>query len=91
MKGLLLKDFCLLKKQMKLMVVFVIFYAIWAVAAKIPSMMGTMVILLSIMMPITSMSYDEAGQWYQVNMFWGFWLHWEVLWSPQSAISSFYP
>ena len=38
MKGLLLKDFCLLKKQMKLMVVFVIFYAIWAVAAKIPSM-----------------------------------------------------
>ena len=64
MKGLLLKDFCLLKKQMKLMVVFVIFYAIWAVAAKIPSMMGTMVILLSIMMPITSMSYDEAGQWY---------------------------
>ena len=65
MKGLLLKDFCLLKKQMKLMVVFVIFYAIWAVAAKIPSMMGTMVILLSIMMPITSMSYDEAGQWYR--------------------------
>ncbi len=55
MKGLLLKDFCLLKKQMKLMVVFVIFYAICAVAAKIPSMMGTMVILLSIMMPITSM------------------------------------
>lgn len=65
MKGLLLKDFCLLKKQMKLMVVFVIFYAICAVAAKIPSMMGTMVILLSIMMPITSMSYDEAGQWYR--------------------------
>ena len=59
MKGLLLKDFCLLKKQMKLMVVFVIFYAICAVAAKIPSMMGTMVILLSIMMPITSMSYDD--------------------------------
>lgn len=29
MKGLLLKDFCLLKKQMKLMVVFVIFYATW--------------------------------------------------------------
>ena len=65
MKGLLLKDLCLLKKQMKLMVVFVIFYAICAVAAKIPSMMGTMVILLSIMMPITSMSYDEAGQWYR--------------------------
>lgn len=65
MKGLLLKDFCILKKQMKLMVVFVIFYAIWAVAAKMPTMMGTMVILLSIMMPISSMSYDEAGQWYR--------------------------
>ena len=50
---------------MKLMVVFVIFYAIWAVAAKMPTMMGTMVILLSIMMPISSMSYDEAGQWYR--------------------------
>ena len=65
MKGLLLKDFCILKKQMKLMVVLVIFYAIWAVAAKMPTMMGTMVILLSIMMPISSMSYDEAGQWYR--------------------------
>lgn len=65
MKGLLLKDFCILKKQMKLMVVFVIFYAIWAVSAKMPTMMGTMVILLSIMMPISSMSYDEAGQWYR--------------------------
>ena len=65
MKGLLLKDFCILKKHMKLMVVFVIFYAIWAVAAKMPTMMGTMVILLSIMMPISSMSYDEAGQWYR--------------------------
>ena len=53
------------EKQMKLMVVFVIFYAIWAVAAKMPTMMGTMVILLSIMMPISSMSYDEAGQWYR--------------------------
>ena len=50
---------------MKLMVVFVIFYAIWAVSAKMPTMMGTMVILLSIMMPISSMSYDEAGQWYR--------------------------
>ena len=50
---------------MKLMVVFVIFYAIWAVAAKMPTMMGTMVILLRIMMPISSMSYDEAGQWYR--------------------------
>ena len=65
MKGLLLKDFCILKKQIKLMVVFVIFYAIWAVAAKMPTMMGTMVILLSIMMPISSMPYDEAGQWYR--------------------------
>ena len=65
MKGLLLKDFCILKQQMKLMVVVVIFYAIWAVAAKMPTLMGTMVILLSIMMPISSMSYDEAGQWYR--------------------------
>lgn len=36
MKGLLLKDFCILKKQMKLMVVFVIFYAIWLLPQKCP-------------------------------------------------------
>lgn len=65
MKGLLYKDFCVLKKQVKILIVFVVFYAIWSVTAKIPSMMGTMVILLSIMMPISSMSYDEAGQWYR--------------------------
>ncbi|MDD3192615.1 MAG: ABC-2 transporter permease [Oscillospiraceae bacterium] len=65
MRGLLLKDFCVLRKQMKLVAIFVVFYAVWSIAAKTPSMMGTMVILLSIMMPITSMSYDESGQWYR--------------------------
>lgn len=65
MKGLLLKDFCILKKQMKIVAVLVVFYAIWAIVSKTPSMMGVMIILLSIMLPITSMSYDEAGQWYR--------------------------
>ncbi|MCI9406352.1 MAG: ABC-2 transporter permease [Oscillospiraceae bacterium] len=65
MKGLLYKDFCVLKKQVKILAVFVVFYAVWSVAAQVPTMMGTMVILLSIMMPISSMSYDEAGQWYR--------------------------
>lgn len=65
MKGLLYKDFCVLKKQVKILIVFVVFYAIWSVLAQIPSMMGTMVIILSIMLPISSMSYDETGQWYR--------------------------
>lgn len=65
MKGLLYKDFCVLRKQVKILLLFVVFYAIWSVVAQIPSMMGTMVILLSIMLPISSMSYDEAGQWYR--------------------------
>lgn len=65
MKGLLYKDFCVLRKQVKILLLFVVFYAVWSVAAQVPSMMGTMVILLSIMMPISSMSYDEAGQWYR--------------------------
>lgn len=65
MKGLLYKDFCVLKKQVKILIAFVVFYAVWSVVAQVPSMMGTMVILLSIMMPISSMSYDEAGQWYR--------------------------
>ncbi len=65
MKGLLYKDFCVLKKQVKILIIFVVFYAIWSVLAQIPSMMGTMVIILSIMLPISSMSYDETGQWYR--------------------------
>ena len=29
MKGLLYKDFCVLKKQVKILAVFVVFYAVW--------------------------------------------------------------
>ena len=64
MKGLLYKDFCVLKKQVKILVVFVLFYSVWAVVSNTPSMMSTMVVLISMMLPISSMSYDEAGQWY---------------------------
>lgn len=65
MKGLLYKDFCVLKKQVKILVVFVLFYSVWAVAANTPSMMSTMVVLISMMLPVSSMSYDEGGQWYR--------------------------
>lgn len=65
MKGLLIKDFCNLKKQIKLTGIFVILYTGWAVAMKMPSFIGVMLIFLSMTLPISSISYDEASQWYR--------------------------
>lgn len=63
MTGLLVKDFCILKKQLTTMLIFVLAYAVWSVAAKSPAMMGVMTILMSIMLPITSLSFDEYCKW----------------------------
>ena len=56
MKGLLIKDFCNLKKQIKLTGIFVILYTGWAVAMKMPSFIGVMLIFLSMTLPISSIS-----------------------------------
>ena len=63
MLGLLYKDFCNLKKQLRIVLLFVFLYGIYAVSADMPTIMGSLIIVFSIMMPITSMSYDESYQW----------------------------
>lgn len=63
MKGLLLKDLLTLKKQGKLMLVLVAFYAVYSYATKNTSMLGTMLAVICTMLPITTLSYDEYNKW----------------------------
>ena len=65
MLGLLYKDFCNLKKQVRIILIFVLLYSVYAITANMPAVMGSVIIVFSIMMPITSMSYDESYQWYR--------------------------
>ena len=60
MLGLLYKDFCNLKKQVRSILIFVLLYSVYAITANMPAVMGSVIIVFSIMMPITSMSYDES-------------------------------
>lgn len=63
MKGLLLKDLFALRKQGRVILVFSVFYFILGNTTGNLSMFGTMVIVLSAMLPITTMSYDEYHKW----------------------------
>lgn len=63
MKGLLLKDVLALKKQGKVYFLILGFYLVFSVATENTSMLGGMIILLCVMMPITTLSYDEYCKW----------------------------
>ena len=63
MKGLLLKDLFAIRRQGKILLVFVVVYSIYAVMVKNISMLGGMVVLMCAMMPITTMSFDEFCKW----------------------------
>ena len=63
MKGLLLKDIFAIRKQAKILLVFVVVYSIYAIMVKNISMLGGMVVLMCAMMPITTMSFDEFCKW----------------------------
>lgn len=63
MKGLLIKDLFAVKKQGKIVMIFLVFYVVYSVAMKNVSMLGAMITLLCAMMPITTMSYDEYCKW----------------------------
>lgn len=63
MKGLLLKDMMVLKKQAVLLVVLVAVYGIYAVASGDNSIFGSVIVLLGAMLPITAMAYDEQAKW----------------------------
>lgn len=63
MKGLIIKDIYALKQQGKILLVLLVFYAVYSVMFDNLSMLAAMIVLLCVMMPITTMAYDEKSKW----------------------------
>lgn len=63
MKGLLLKDLLNLKKQSKIYLALILFYLVFSIINNNASFFGGMVCILSAMLPITALSYDERAKW----------------------------
>ena len=63
MKGLLLKDLINLKKQAFIYLVFILFYGVVSVSSNNVSFIGGMICVVSAMMPITALSFDERANW----------------------------
>lgn len=63
MKGLILKDLLILKKQAKIYLIMIVFFAINALATRNFSFLAGMVCMFCAMMPVTALSYDERANW----------------------------
>lgn len=63
MKGLLLKDLLNLKKQVKLYVIFIIFYMVLSITSKDTSFVSGIICVFCAMLPMTALSYDERASW----------------------------
>ena len=63
MKGLLIKDFLTLRSQGRLYLILMVFYFLFGISTKNLSMMGAFLVLISTMLPITCLSYDESCKW----------------------------
>ncbi|WP_019850240.1 ABC-2 transporter permease [Desulfitobacterium sp. PCE1] len=63
MKGLMIKDIFALKTQGKILLALLVFYAVYSIVFQNPSMLAAMIILLCIMLPMTTMAYDEKSKW----------------------------
>lgn len=63
MKGLLLKDLMNLKQQAKSISLVVIIWTIIAITGNNASMIGGLVGILSALLPITALAYDEKAKW----------------------------
>ena len=63
MSGLLYKDFSIIKKQGRVYLILIAFYAIFGVATKNVSMFPAMISVFALMLPLTTLSYDEASKW----------------------------
>ena len=63
MTGLILKDLINLKKQARVYLILVLFYLVLGIANESSDMFSTMMIVVSAIIPITAMSYDERSKW----------------------------
>lgn len=63
MIGLLRKDFFNLKKTLKTYLIFLVFYVVLGIVNEDPSIFSTIITIVSVMIPITAMSFDESSKW----------------------------
>lgn len=63
MKGLLLKDLVNLKQQTKIYIIVIVIWLAIALTSKDGAFLGGMICVLSVMLPITTLSYDEKAKW----------------------------
>ncbi len=63
MLGLLIKDFLTVKQQLRIMLLLLIFYLIFGITTNNSSALWTMFMVISAMLPITTMAYDEKANW----------------------------
>jgi putative exporter of polyketide antibiotics len=63
MTGLILKDLLNLKKQLKIYIIYIIFYCILFYSSDNFGMLSGMIIMFAVMIPITAMGYDEKDKW----------------------------
>ncbi|MDD4438528.1 MAG: ABC-2 transporter permease [Tissierellia bacterium] len=58
-----MKDLINLKKQARVYLILVLFYLVLGIANENSDMFSTMMIVVSAIIPITAMSYDERSKW----------------------------
>lgn len=63
MKGLILKDLLNLKRHAKTMLIIFVFYAVLAIAGSETTVFGGIIAIMTVMLTITSMAYDEHSNW----------------------------
>lgn len=63
MRALLIKDLYSLKATMKMLLAFLVLMAIVTFMNKDPSFMGSYIVILSAMLPITCIGLDERAKW----------------------------
>ncbi|WP_018213084.1 ABC-2 transporter permease [Desulfitobacterium hafniense] len=63
MKGLIIKDIFALRQQGKILLALLVFYAVYSVVFQNLSMLAAMTVLLCVMLPVTTMAYDEKSKW----------------------------
>ncbi|TWH56834.1 ABC-2 family transporter [Desulfitobacterium sp. LBE] len=63
MKGLIIKDIFALRQQGKILLALFVFYAVYSAVFKNLSMLAAIIVLLCVMLPVTTMAYDEKSKW----------------------------
>lgn len=61
MLGLIIKDLCILKKQICIMAVIIVFYLICGILQDNPSFVFVFLMVFSALLPLTVMAYDEKN------------------------------